>query len=405
MAKILFAWELGVGLGHVGRLRPLAAESMARGHEVLMQLSEWVLSAELLADLPCLRLAAPRWLIQVHGLPNPPVSLAEILLGHGYLQPRYLQAQVQGWLGAIALFKPDVLVADYAPTAVLAARIAGVPCASLGIGINLPPDVAPMPPIRSWEAPSAERLLRAEQQVHGVVDAVLKMHGRPPLERLSQLFHGDSPLLCTWPEFDPYPRNTESTPYWGPSMDSAATGTAVDWPAGEGPRVFAYLRLEHPDLLRWLDALLARDCRVICYCAEVAGGRPAPRKDPRLVFTAGPAHLPSLLNRCDALMCHAGESTTAQALLAGVPLILLPLQAEQFLRAQALQSHGLAINAAAHPRDMPLEPLLAQLLDSRAMQDAARAFAHRHAGFSPAQQTRDLVDRFEALAQPPAQAG
>ena len=40
MARIHFAWELGNGLGHVARLKPLAVELARRGHEVSMSLRE-----------------------------------------------------------------------------------------------------------------------------------------------------------------------------------------------------------------------------------------------------------------------------------------------------------------------------------------------------------------------------
>jgi len=87
-----------------------------------------------------------------------------------------------------------------------------------------------------------------------------------------------------------------------------------------------------------------------------------------------------------------------QGLLAGVPLLLLPMQPEQFLMARGVAgSTGAAINAAEHPRPTPMKALLAELLDRPLMRDKARAFAAHYAGFSHADQTRLLADQFESL--------
>lgn len=40
MAHIHFAWELGGGLGHAGRLKPLALEALRRGHRVSLSLRD-----------------------------------------------------------------------------------------------------------------------------------------------------------------------------------------------------------------------------------------------------------------------------------------------------------------------------------------------------------------------------
>ena len=40
MARVLCAWELGSGLGHIGRIVPIARELRALGHEVVMVLRD-----------------------------------------------------------------------------------------------------------------------------------------------------------------------------------------------------------------------------------------------------------------------------------------------------------------------------------------------------------------------------
>jgi hypothetical protein len=132
MARFLLSWEFGGGLGHAGRFKPLAQALMQRGHQVDLMLRDIVHTRALLADLDVRVLQAPVWLHQTVGVPTPTISLAEILMGNGYLQAGTLAGLVAGWQTVMDMLRPDVVVADYAPTATIAARIAGIPVATVG---------------------------------------------------------------------------------------------------------------------------------------------------------------------------------------------------------------------------------------------------------------------------------
>ena len=446
MANFLVGWELGGGLGHAGRLKPLAAGLQARGHGVTMWLRDLVQTERLLADLPVPRLQAPVWLHRTVGVPEPQVSLAEILLGCGYLQAHTLQPLVQGWLAALRLSRADAMLVDYAPSALVAARIAGVPAASVGMGFWLPPAAVPIPAFRDWQPIAPGRVAQAEQQVLASINGVLRQYGAAPLPALWQLFGGDLPLLCSWPEIDHYARppgdaadwlgpnflpDGGQPPQWPAGGSAAGDGPAAGAPAGDapadfgraddgrvndgrvndgragaGPRVFAYLKAGHPDHVACLQALVAAGCRVLCYLPEVNSGLKPPVVSPRIHYASGPVDLSQAFTEADLVVCHAGQATVVQALLAGVPLLLLPMQAEQFLMARQVERCGAAINAALRPRPADFGAMLQQLLAQPACRAAAVAFAQRHAGFSHAAQVADLLDRLDGLARraaaPPA---
>jgi UDP:flavonoid glycosyltransferase YjiC (YdhE family) len=399
MAHYFLGWELGGGLGHAGRLKPLAQGLLDRGHGVTLCLRELVQTASLLADLPAPRLQAPVWLHRAVGVPEVQVSLAEILLACGYLQAAHLDALVRGWLAAMALSKAQAVLVDYAPTALIAARIAGLPAASVGMGFWLPPDVAPIPPFRDWEPLAPGRVAQAEAQVLGNVNAVLQAHGAAPLPRLAALFGGDLPLLCTWPETDHYPRTlAPGQRYLGPNFLPDA-GQPPQWPAGEGPRVFAYLKAGHPDHAAVLQALDALGCRVACYLPEVCAGMAPPVRSPRIHYASGPLDMQQVLAGSELVVCHAGQATLAQALLAGVPMLLLPMQAEQFVLSRNVeQQAGAAVNAAALRRPTDFRAVIAGLLQQPRYRNAARAFAERHRGFNHHDQVRGLLNQIETLA-------
>lgn len=394
----LIGWELGGGLGHAGRIKPLAAGLLARGHGVTLALRDLVQTQRLLADLPCPKLQAPVWLHRAMGVPEVQVSLPEILMGCGYVDAQAIDALVQGWLALLRLCRAEALVVDYAPSALIAARIAGLPAASVGMGFWMPPHRQPMPPYRDWEAIAPGRVARAEQLVFDNVNQVLTRHGAAPLAQLSHLFTADMPLLCSWPEIDHYDRGRVDGDEWlGPNF-LPDSGRPVQWPAGTGPRVFCYLKSAHPDHVAVLQALVALGCSVNCYLPEVAGGKPPPVASAQIHYAEGPVDLRQACAEAEVLVCHAGQATLVQALLAGVPVLLLPMQAEQFLMARQVERAGLGLSAALRRRPTDFQALLRALLAADAPPRlAARAFAARHAGFSHAGQVQVLLARLETL--------
>lgn len=398
MARFLLSWELGGGLGHAGRLKPLTQELMRRGHHVDLMLRELVHTHALLKDLKVRTLQAPVWMHRVVGLPDPQATLAEILLANGYFGVDALNALVQGWKAVLELTQPDVMVADYAPTAYLAARILGIPVATVGIGFYLPPDTAPLPLFRDWEPIPKGRVEHSEGEVLRNVNAVLQMNGAPPVERLAIILRGERPLLCTWPELDHYRRGAlpEGERYHGPTFLPSG-GQAPTWPPGDGPRVFAYVRSAHPDHAAVLQALAQLGCRTLCYLPEVAGGMTPPVVSAHIHYASGPVNLGQAFPDCQLVICHAGEATLAQALLAGVPVLLLPTQAEQFLMARCVDDTGAGVNAAQRQRPIDFKALIQQMLSAPGHTQAARAVADHYQAFTHEGQTLALVDEFESL--------
>nr|WP_307732784.1 nucleotide disphospho-sugar-binding domain-containing protein [Massilia agri] len=106
--------------------------------------------------------------------------------------------------------------------------------------------------------------------------------------------------------------------------------------------------------------------------------------------------MPAALATCELVVCHAGEATTAQALLAGRPLLMLPVSAESYLMARRVAEIGAGINASG-PQDW--DGFVRDLLQAPGYRDAAGAFARRHAGFDAARRAEALADRFEEMVR------
>src|SRR5262249_4591453 len=126
MARILYCWEIGEDLGHMASFAPLATALRDRGHQVYLALREVQHSEPMMGRLGLPVLQAPVW----HGIPPgasaQPASYAEILFHFGYLDVSGLTAMLRAWRDLLALVTPDLIIADHAPTALLAARSLGI---------------------------------------------------------------------------------------------------------------------------------------------------------------------------------------------------------------------------------------------------------------------------------------
>lgn len=385
MAHIHLCWELGGGFGHAVRLKVLAQALLARGHQVSLSLRDLMHTHAPLAELNVPMFQAPVWLHRVAGLPAAQGNLAETLFNCGYLEPAALRGVLTGWRSLFAQLRPDLVVADYAPTAILAARGMGLPSAAVGNGFSSPPAGRPLPAMRDWDQMPAERLASSEARVLDTANMLLREFGAAtPFAYAADLFAGDLPLLCTWPELDHYARPHDDSVRWLGSNFLVDAGVEPHWPPGDGPKVFAYVKAAHPAHEAVLRALVDEGCRTLVYMPEVAagGGAEPPVRSPLLRYADGPVALQQALAQADLYVSHAGEATLAQTLLAGVPVLMLPAHTEQFLCARRVAASGAGYNAAFLKTVPDWRGAVRRMLDDPAYREAAQAFAARHAGFT-----------------------
>ena len=117
MARILYIWEFGGGLGHLAMALPLANAYRARNHEVAFAVKDIAAAGTIIPADSYPVYQAPVW----HPTPDSgarrPVSYAEILLAYGFGNPDNLVSMVRAWMNLFQLVKPDLLVLDFSPTA------------------------------------------------------------------------------------------------------------------------------------------------------------------------------------------------------------------------------------------------------------------------------------------------
>ena len=395
MSRILYAWELGGGYGHVTSFLPLALALRTRGHEVVCAVRDLRSAQTFLGRHGFEAHQAPIWLHPPPGLPEP-MNYSEMLFEVGYLDARGLMGMVRGWRSLLTRVDPDLLLVDHAPTCLLAAR-AGIRArrAVFGTGFCLPPRQDPLPTFVPWRSPPLERLVENDRRLLDSANRVLDRLGGASLARMADLFDVDEDFLCTFPELDHYGRR-EDARYWGATF-ALDEGVAPEWPEGRGAKILAYLSTAYRDFDRLTKALGELPHRIV---AHVPGFEPPPRsRHESIVFSARPLNMAAAIAECDLVLCHGGHGTVSLALLAGRPLVVLPIYVEQLIVARNVATLGAGTLVRMDSRNPPYARRVTETLRDASHAERAREFAGQHREFDGARQLDGLVRRCEELAR------
>jgi hypothetical protein len=395
-AKLFYAWEFGANFGHIGAFLPLGRALRDRGHEVLWVVTQTGPAARLLGREGFTWLQAPH--ATEVPMATPPLTYADILLRFGYASAEDLYGLVVAWRELFRLGAADLVLADHAPTAVLAARTLGLQVMLFSNGFTVPPRLRPLPNMRPWQSFPDTQLLALEDRAMASVNQLLRAFDKPPLTALHQLFDVEEEALITYPELDHYD-NRGPARYWG-SLPNAAIGIAPPWPTSlneGGKRIFAYLRPETPHAEAALNALRAMGQSTVVYLPGLSDAARQKWQVPHLVFVTEPVDIERAAREADLGITYASLATTTAFLMAGKPLLMLPSHLEQFLLARRVVNMGAGLVIPADQSAVDLPQCVADLLGNPGYAANARAFADKYASFGQSNVVENLVRRIEEL--------
>lgn len=401
--RILFAWELGANYGHASKiietivaLGPLA--------EVAVAAREPQAFAEIAPRLGLNIRPAP------HAPPPPPpplgpappvLSYPDALRFCGWNEAVPLAGLIRSWRALFADLAPDLIVAQAAPTALLAARGGPWTVATLGSGFDAPARADPMPPYPGNHTQADLRA--AEDRTLAVAEAALREAGGPALGRFRALFDAGPMLLAAMIQTDHYhPRRKwepDHPPYLG-HLFTTDRGEVLHWARNGRARILAYLRPGARGFGPAARALaaLSRDSDIVL----AAPGLPAPAADALrtagLRVVDGPVRLDVLLPEADLMLSHGSNGVVAASLVAGVPQVLLPTQTEQFMLTRTVAAQKLAIGLAGRPDPAAIARALTEARDSTALRAASRAAAATVAATGTADPAGAVAARLLAIA-------
>jgi hypothetical protein len=379
MAKIVLVWELGADLGHISRLAALATRLQQKGHTVTLALSN---TAELQrlysADSPSYEVVpAPQWPDKPAKLSREPANLSEVLLALGYHKHEALTQRVWAWRQIFSALTPDLIVFDYAPTALLAARDFCCPKISLDDPFTRPPNLSPLPAYDN--SISTQNLRLSDDKLITVVNKVLDAFGLEKIEHVCDIFHTSKSFLLSIAELDPFAEWRKADNYVGP-IKNPTTGThKINWTSvTPTKKAFAYLKPSYPAIRELLTALAQLNLETKIFLPGAHADILKFCSDYGLDIATTPFDLADL-NQADLAICHGGHATSLQAVLQGVPLLIIPLQQEQLATARKCIASGLGLGLGAGVTDSnKITNHLKRLLNEPGFRVAAQACATRY---------------------------
>ena len=382
--NILLAWELGGNWGHVSRDLPVLRRLQAEGHEVRYAVREQTIAPTLCASVGIRGVAAPIG-AAIRRMPHNLAGYASILFADGFGDATILDQRLAGWMRIFAEHKTDVLLADYAPGALLAARVAAIPSVALGSGFEIPPDGTLLPSFSGDGAQDEAARRFSEGLVLFNVNRVLHRLGAFQMARLAQVFQGRHNVFTTFSELDHIEDRPAGAIYAGPVQDLPG-GIAASWRTMK-PRVLVYLHGRAPNIDAVLQALDAIGAEVIAVLPDI--GR-VPQVHADVQVFRQPVRFDGLLDTA-ALVIASGSGTITTALLAGVPVLVLPANAEQGMFSRRVEEMGAGIAVGAKTVAI-LSGAIHRLLNDALFRAAARQFAAKYAGFSRESAVSTVID-------------
>ncbi len=312
MTKALLAWEIGGGQGHLHLLAAIAQKLQAFGIEPIFALQNAQFKN---CYLPGKVLQAPKAMMRFldDKGDNKSYFFTDILYIFGFSTPLTLNFHLKAWQNLIDLVKPSLIIADYAPALVLAAK-GKIPTVVVGQGFSVPPTVKDFPSIRPLPIPI--EAIHRQSEVEASIRQVTGFDSP-----LGYLLNGDRSFIFSIPELDPY-TTVRKAEYVGihsaPFPENLGNECGGAW------------------------AYLTQDWHHYSLVVETL--------KPECIFD----DLKIVLKGKSLAIHHASSTTSVACLLAGIPQLVFPKDMEKWHTAKALLNLGVAV--------APQEPLTKESL-------------------------------------------
>ncbi len=387
--RVLIAWEFGAGRTHALHVLGVARHLRDAGVECLAALYEPSMGTQFAAiGVPVVqtyvwpgrrRLAAGWREGEVR-------SLGDVLVHLGTTLPGAVRAALTHYDGLFDLFRPDAVLAENAPGALLAAR-GRVPAVAFGTNATLPPirdgRFALRPDARG------EAAVFDENEIRDALNTELGLAGRPPLPSLPDLLPGTRVFPFGPPAFDTY-GHVRPVPALPPYLPDFQVPSRPE--RGEG--VFAYLHALAQSCEGVLQGLGEAGRATILH---LPGILPAARE---ALAAAGAIQvrdealpLPWILSAPRCVVHHGGLQLTTACLAAGRPQVILAKELDNEISGRFVAERGLGFARHVTQADAAwVREAVRAAHDDDALAARCRAAAGAFLGWTGPDPTRTVAD-------------
>lgn len=372
----------------------LISRLIAQGHEIHFAMRSLHKAYDIFRDNGVIWHQAPYILPRNVNVVMPIDSYTKIIHNAGYDTPGRLAGMITAWQNLYTLINPDLIVFDYSPTAMLAARNNRAKTIAIGTGFHLPPKTHPLPSVSTelGDPQDSNELLAFENRVLKTINGALTLTDIEPLAQFTSLLDADETILRTLSELDHYSGRTNAN-YAG--IMKSPPGETPAWPTAPGPKVFAYLK-KFETLPNLLETLNRKRYPTLIYGDKIPEEIMQRFSSDTLNFVERPLDMDAIGQTADVAICNAGHGATTEMLLSGVPLLLLPLNGEQQMVANNIERLGAGLSAPKlHPGSM--EHKLEMLLRETGFRESAQRFSESYSGTDVTNLTDTVLKTINSL--------
>ena len=367
------AWEIGGGRGHIVRLGA-AAEALNRigvaCQSAVLIHTEY--AHEIAGKVGRIRNAPlPRALWTHRDERKLPLAstYGEWLGDCGLFAADNILQQLEAWRRIFDEDKPDLVVCNQAPYAILAAKSLGIATAVIGNWYSAPPiHLHAYPPL-----PYREHVpYWNEAQMVDAINAAMAAFGGPYLKYLPQVYDCDALLCSSLDILDVYDGQrivARIPPITQPIHES-----------GGGPHdeVFVYYSLDERFDPVMLTAIMSLPVPVRAFIPGCDPGIAEALRSRGVMMETAPVPAGDLVRRTRVFAHAAPHGLVSLCLRAGIPFVAAPRLYEPNVNARRCADEGVAVAVLPAERTVPkIRNAILELYESTAYHQRARALAER----------------------------
>ncbi len=337
--RILLAWEGGAGRGHIVTLKVMA-QALGPGHSYDAALCRMEHAAELAgiceSIYPSAGLYNHRGMRKAAGSPGT-ASWADFLGDLIFAHPERLRLQFDWWTEVLSTRQIDLVISDFAPIALMAARALDIPSVCVGTGYSAPPPGMDRFPIL---LPRFDVLVHDEMTLLANANAVLSEAGAAPMARFSDLYDASVSMPRTIRQLDPYDglRHEPLLPPLNEALPRDASG---------GDEIFVYFSTAETSYEPIVDALCMLDLPLRAYLPGVDPAIAARLVQSGVMVENAPVPVEAIAARSRIVLNAGQHGSLCMGLGLGLPQLAFTQHLEHEFHAQRAAALG-AVDLVPH---------------------------------------------------------